>query len=390
VPFPQQDFEDVKEGASLIGPLLVNDGVVWPPFDKVYPKVTVGRNKEFVLDFEAPLTVGTVSVTTQGEGGGELIALVEHPVDDDYSKVKLESFTQEGTANVRAQAGDGSTHRYLVAVDRNAGKTAYPPEVKLSSTEDAIEVKIIPNEQNTTDEVAVVSYEVWRRDWSDPLASFELAANVRAEDIAPTGRERQPAGAGFAPFGPRAPGRTQTQEAGLVWNDRTVDAGESYSYKVRTVGDNTFPAESEFSDAILIEASPSVDFKWTSSSLDKVGCDIVKSFGGQIDQKNFWVRTGDEIGGVASGGAAVGDLNFKTGFFLVDFHRQVILPGIGVTDRMVYADESGDLHERLRGQTKTDLWDKVGAPRRPGPGPVGPMGIGMPTGMPTGMGRRPF
>jgi hypothetical protein len=389
VPFPEKPFDRVDDTKDLSPPQAVSEKAFWPPFATVHPQVTVGRYKEFELDFGTPVAVDTVRISNAEEGGSELVALLEHPVDGDYSKVLLESFEDEGTATVSATAGDGSEHRFDVVVDRNAGKTAYPPDVEVTSKEGEIEVKIVQNRRNAEDEVEVVSYEVWRREWANPLGSFELVANVRAEDIAPsTAAARRPTIGPAAPYaGGRSASGGEQVAAGLVWSDNRVEAGESYSYKVRTVGSNTFPARSDFSDVVLVEASPGVDFRWTSSTLLDVRCDVVKSEGDQVVQATFTARPGDEIGGVSSE-AGMGDVNYKTGFFLVDFHRQIILPGVGVTDRMVYADTAGNLHERRRGETETGLWDMVGQTgrrRQPFGMPTGPMGA-----RPSGFGgRRP-
>lgn len=391
VEIPPDIKPKIERQFELTAPRQVRD-VFFPPLPVRHPKAVVGRYKEFELDFEAPIAEGTIQITNEEEGSSRLLSLVEHPVDGDYSKARLESFDDEGTTIVLAEAGDGTSHEYPVEINRDAGKTAYPPEVELSSVEEGINVKIIPSEQNTENEVEVVSYEVWRREWADPLGSFTLAANVKAQEIAATGAGALGRrAAGMPMVGPQArrgrPGQEQEAEAGLVWTDEDVESGELYSYRVRTVGANTFPQRSEFVEPEPLEATPGVDFRWTSSSLDRVGCEVVKSFDGSVQQEKFWVSEGDEIGGVATGSAAT-DLNFKTGLYLVDFHRQIILPGTGVTDRMVYADESGNLHQRLRGEAKTDLWDQVGrtGSRRAGPtgpfGPMGPTGPTAPRGLP--------
>jgi len=93
-----------------------------------------------------------------------------------------------------------------------------------------------------------------------------------------------------------------------------------------------------------------------------VGFDVAKLFpDGEVRKETFWVSVGQEIGGVSKDADTGEVLNFRTGLVMVDFHRAVLLPGVGVSDRVIYADQEGNLDFRLRAKTDSDLWKMLEA-----------------------------
>ncbi|MHC4788776.1 MAG: hypothetical protein ACYS8K_06160, partial [Planctomycetota bacterium] len=187
-------------------------------------------------------------------------------------------------------------------------------------------------------------------------------------------------GAPFArgPGAARLPGRGVQQpqaEGADQFRDPQVVAGEAYSYKVRTVAANTYPQAGGFTEPLLVKVDPRVDFRFARSLSDKVGFDVAKMFPGGVRTETFWVSVGQEIGGIVQDPMTGEVLNFSTGHVMVDFHKSVVLAGVGVTDRVVYADPEGSLHVRLRGETGSGIWEQKAA-AAPGRRPRAPAGPG--------------
>ncbi len=377
--------------------------VFFPPTDQKYAPVTVAPGKDLTLTFRSALLPGSVTVVgTEG-----VLQIIRHPVGDDYKKVEVRSL-KEGEAEVEGDVG-AVKHIIPVVVNSSAGKTAYPPsKVAVLSKMGGVTLEIQPNKQNDDQEVEVLGYEVWRRDWSDPLADYTKVGDTSSGEgvrptvgagpvlppvpagIAgmggrgpsrPTGAARPSVPAGAVPAGlpgMRGPGVAAAAVTGVTWQDTNAAPGQRYSYKVCTLGSNTYPKASAFTDPVLVEVSPNVDFRFSRSAGGKVGFDVVKSEGGVVSKETFWVAEGDEIGGTTKE-----KQTYETGDFLVDFHRGVILPGAGVTDRAIYADRDGNLHVRVRNETKSDLWAAAEAPTAATPGLRGvPPGVPVRPGMP--------
>jgi hypothetical protein len=174
----------------------------------------------------------------------------------------------------------------------------------------------------------------------------------------------------------------------MTYVDDDVKPGGSYSYRIRTIGENTTPKAGAWTDDELVKVEPDVDFRFTRSSREGPGCEVAKRAGGLVQKDTFMVAVGQEIGGVEEDRATGRTTNLLTGEYLVDFHRSIYLEGEGVTDRLIYADSEGNLHERLRGESEAkDLWKSAAAAgsRRMGV-PGMPPGV-VPTG--PGMGYRP-
>lgn len=375
--------------------------IVQPPRPRTYDPIRVGLYKEFVLEFKVPLDMGSVKV----EGPEGILEVVAHPDGEDYKCARVRSSDKEGQGRVVA-VSEGLRLEYPVIVDEKVGKTAYPPsKVVADAQQGVVVVRITPNPKNKDEEVEVLRYEVWRRDWADSLGDYRKAGDVAvaaaagltgvpgamyAPTAAPpwaTGRATGGAGMGRGiPTG--LPTRTRGVTAGddLPWQDRGVSAGEKYSYKVRTVGSNTYPAAGEFSEAAFVEASSDTDFRFKSSTRERIGFDVAQlSVGGRVITGTFWASPGEEIGGIRQDDVTGQVDNLLTGDVLVAFHRGVIQPARGlISDRVIYADDEGNLLVRWRKETKSDIWDIVDQVGRvPVMGPAGPP-TGIPVGRPTG------
>ena len=370
--------------ASVPPPRTMRPNVFYPPAAMSAGSITLAPDSEAVIKFKAPITPGTIRVT----GDEDAVQILEHPVDGDYKAVRVRSRSKEGVALVVGETASGK-QEYSVAVRQGVGRTAFPPTgVRVVDRQGSVTLELEPNAQN--EEVEVVGYEIWRRDWGDPLGNYHKVAQAepgarrgfRMPGGAPPGyRGGPPAGIRRGPFGPGTmPGRPggpagtagREQEEAVTWEDRGVKPGESYSYRIRTVGANTYPKTSDFTDPVLVRVPRNVDFQFTRSSADKVGFDVAKLFpDGEVRKETFWVSVGQEIGGVSKDADTGEVLNFRTGLVMVDFHRAVLLPGVGVSDRVIYADQEGNLDFRLRAKTDSDLWKMLEAQaderRRRGP-----------------------
>ncbi len=364
--------------------------IFYPELPKALPAVAIGLDQEAVLDFKAPLDKGSVKV----EGPEGIVDVVRHPEDEDYARVVIRSHDKEGDVTVVGVAG-GLKHEYPVTVDAKVGKTAYPPTgIEAEAGLGTVTVRIVPDPRNA--DVEVESYEVWRRDWADPLGEYQKVPGMGA--AAATARAGRAAGAGMAALGaafnPMAGLRAGAQAGpggAIEWEDAGVKPGQKYSYKVRTVGANTYPRESDFTPSAFAEVPRMIDFRVTGSSPDRLGIEVADMSAGGVSQEKFWVSMGDEIGGVVQDQRTARVTNLLTDYVLVDFQRNVIQPDRGlISDRAIYSDAEGNLHEawRWRKGTESKFWDLVeqgGRRAQPGAfmGPMGPTGV--PAGAPPGV-----
>jgi hypothetical protein len=397
-PVQKRDYlEQILARVEELPPALpMRAHVFFPPVRTRDGQTTVATDTEFVVSFDEPVTPGTVRIV----GEEELVQVVEHPVEGDYRKVRLRSRSEEGAGLVVGETPSGDTE-YAVVIRRGVGKTAHPPrEISVVDRQGGVTLGFEPDPRN--EDIRLVGYEVWRRDWDDPLGEYRKVTRVTGQSAAarpaPSRSRRRPtgppaidfgamaaarareaaerarreamarAGGAAAPSGPMRPGvgRPTARPAAeaapeeLTWRDASVSPGKTYSYKARTVGADTYPEAGEFGDPILVRVPPNVDFQFTRSTIGKVGFEVAKLFtGGTVKKASFWTSVGDEIGGVEQDSDTGEVLNYRTGMVMVDFHRAVLLPGTGVTDRVVYADREGNLHERLREETGSDLWEML-------------------------------
>ncbi len=392
---------------ATVRPYLIN-----MPHPESYVEFRVGPDKDFTLEFNEPLARGSVEVT----GDEALARVLEHPVGIDYRKVKLHSANREGQARVSGTTASGNEHIYPVVVDAAVGKTAYPPvELAVGDQLEQIMLEWQPDPRIATDEVDVVQYQVWRRDWNDPLGEYKEVGGLNIAGgrsvaygggvpRASAGRDRRtdtmgpPAGmigmdpsmmdpsvmfdpslgggppgamgggppGGFGGTRPRTRrGTEETAVETMQWQDFNVEPGARYSYKVRTVGSNTFPGEGEFTEPIRVEVHPSFDIKFTSVALDRVNIQVAK---GSIDANGnlvapssaaFYVSRGGEIGGVTEPTAMGQVENYLTDYMLLDYHRAVRRPEGGVSSRIIYVDEDGRLRVRWQNETESRIWDSL-------------------------------
>ena len=367
---------------------------IWPlPVE--YPPIKVGLNKEFVLQFKAPLGEGSVTVQAREP----IIDIVEHPVDGDYSKVKVRSRGFEGQAAVVGYEGL-IAHIYPVIVDSSVNKTAYAPTLKVAGQQGAVTLNIVEDPKIADEGVVVTYYEIWRRDWSDPLGKYELVDEVdqsgNSLSGSGTGRSAAPRPAaavsapvtpptlmpGFSPYGMPVPGGgrmpmtipagrgtargtgAQPVEAGIAWTDANATPGDQYSYKARVIGNNTFPTEGEFCDPVKVEVLPDIDFRFRLTTADSVQFDVVKAAGANSATKaTFWRGVGDAIGDIVNNRTTGEQVNYSTGYVLVDIQPTAT-------------------QSNKPGPAASDLRGRPGQPARPverrdkGRRPVGPPGGG--------------
>ncbi|MGD2174198.1 MAG: hypothetical protein PVJ27_02255, partial [Candidatus Brocadiaceae bacterium] len=373
-----------------------------PPLPVVYPAQTVGRDMTFELNFAAPLAPGSVEV----EGNEFLVEVLEHPLDEDYSSIRLKSSRSfDGKVSVVGIAGDVK-HIHPVVVDKEVGKTPYPPvEITVRKQVGSVVLAFKPHPNVAEEGVQVRSYEVWRRDWSDPTGDYRLVAYASAEPgraatgtpekkAAERGRRAAPSGApsgeafmppevqemlrrmgqrvpSGAPEAPAPPEEEVTAAEGqILWWDRDVTPGRKYGYKFRTVGQNTYPAKGDFTEPVTVPVWPNIDFRVSFTGTDSVRFEVVKldAQTGRIRRESFWVALGDEIGGTVRDRSTGARTDFLTGCTLVDFQAQAPNPVTGGRSaRVTYADQSGVLHQLYRDQIRAEeLWERARAARRAG------------------------
>ncbi len=351
----------------------------------VYPSQRVGVDMEFDLEFNAPLREDSVSI----EGAAMLVQIVQHPVDDDYSKVRLKTTSLEGEANVTGIAADRK-HIFPVVVDAEVGKTPYAPTgLTAEALPGGVAIAFTEDPRIAEDAVWVSYYEVWRRDWSDALGQYEMVYQLRPDvalgteaesdslddlprDIVEQLREQfgdniprdvlERVRRDFARTGARREEESPVEEGQLTWTDTGVTPGARYGYKVCTVGSNTYPTRGEPTGVANVEVPPMIDFRFLLTGPGSVRFEIAKRVGtgslATVRRKSFWVAVGDEIGGVEADRTTQRLDSFLTGYILVDFHSQLVDTGTGrPTSRVIYADQNGMLYERRRNETGSDeLW----------------------------------
>jgi hypothetical protein len=362
-------------------PLTMSRDVTQPLLPVRLPLVRVAPGKEIILRFPRPLDRDSVP---EKDAAGLLVRRV-HPVGDDFSAVLVETGTTDGQTTIVGTVGQ-DTYEYPIVIDKQVGKVAHPPTaINVVSGGRQVVLRLMPNPLNDQESVLVVVYEIWRRDWNDPLGEYHKVGEVEpGQTVTPTA---SPAGAGRGygeygaevmepggPYGPAvAPGglpRAPAKPNYTEWVDYGVAAGQPYSFKARSVGENTYPAAGEYTEPIMVRADPDVDFMFSRSGLDKVGFDVISLIpGGYVARGSFWVGVGQEIGGVVADSATGRVVSLQTQATLVDFHRAVLLPGVGVTDRVIYADKDGSLKTRLRSQQVSGLWKaaaRTGPAAQPG------------------------
>ncbi|MHC4593101.1 MAG: hypothetical protein ACYS8L_10465, partial [Planctomycetota bacterium] len=260
-----------------------------PPLPERHSTVRIGLNRTFILELESPFKVDSVHV----RGSEKTLALREYPANGDYRQMQLRSGNREGKAVVEGES-DSVKHEYPIVVNARVGKIAHPPsKLTAAGRRGTVTLRIEPNRDNDDEGVRIVKYEVWRRDWVDPLGEYRKVGEAVAGAVAESSSRRTAPAAGAArgpalPFGggpmagPRGtPVARRTQEpqpakkgARAEWRDRGVKAGQAYSYKARTVGSNTYPAAGEFTRPIMVKVEPKVDFAFQRSTGDTVGFDV--------------------------------------------------------------------------------------------------------------------
>ncbi len=375
---------------------------IWPlPVE--YPKIKIGTAKDYVLEFEAPIGEGTVTV----QGNEALLDVVAHPVEGDYSKVQIRTRAWEGEAAVVGKSGEVA-HIYRVEVDSQLDKIAYPPLSVEATPQGAgsIRVAFESDPRIDTEQVEVASYEIWRRDWSDPTTGYAFVGDVGLGQTGtrPTTRQprTEPAPGDLTPEGmpegipedalrimremgmggPGMPGtrgtttrrqrttrptttrQPETQAGRLWWEDIQAQPGNRYSYKARTVATNAFPSRGEFTaptEPVL--AVGSVDFRFTLAARGRVRFEVVNYSPQtrQVNKKTYWVEVGEEIGGVETDARTGESINYLTGATLVGYQQGVPRPGTRMlSDRIIYSDAEGNLRVLWRGETRAEpLWERA-------------------------------
>jgi hypothetical protein len=193
-PVPEYEFNQPIKVGPGIGP-------------DQYEYVRVGQfRKDVVLEFKSPLTPGSVEVVAGGGLEG-LVKIVEHPHEDDYAKVLVETTDPIKTraySNVVGMAGQ-VPHEMRIVVDKTIDKTPYAPlNLEVTTVSAGATVRFEQDPRVEEEGVLVDYYEIMRKDRDYPLAEWEPVAKVTVTGEA-LGDERRlgPRGdyGGMLPYG---------------------------------------------------------------------------------------------------------------------------------------------------------------------------------------------
>ncbi len=340
-----------------------------PPQPEVYDPIRVGVNMEFEVEFRAPLAAD--SLTVMGNEG--LLEVVKPPgAEGDYRTVVVRS-RDPGTEQVEGEAtlvgmASGVKHIYPVRVSRDVTAAPPPPaELRVQRARRYVVLECKPPVGSGS--ARILGYEIWRRDWSDPLAEYERVGGARASQA--RGGDWAAVIEGIKGLSPEMKERIQRRIAGgyAMWRDTGVTPGRVYAYKARAVGVDTFPQRGEFTDPVNVRVLRNTDFKFTLVGADSVRFELLKRIGlERFLRKSLWIRPGDKIETVYISRQTGEAEPMETGYTLVDFHSQARVPGTQRTvSRVICADESGSLSARYAGEVSSeDLWAEASTGRRPG------------------------
>jgi hypothetical protein len=336
-------------------PQVIRPYLFFWPLPHRYERISIPLSQSFYLEFDAPLEAGTLSVRNP-----DLLELVEHPVGNDYKLVYLRSGMTDGDTLVSGMAGR-VRHDYPILIDPEAGRTVLrPTSITATPAVGSVTLTIGPNARNGQEGVEVESYEIWRRDWVNPLGDYRKVGSAAADGGArarATGSMSRP-GAFRAARGV-APGMGAQAEP-VTWEDRRVEPGEKYSYRTRTVGANTYPRESEFTDPVDADVPPQIDYKFTSLGLDRLRFSVAKGVEQGVRKADFWVSIGDEIGGVVVDPQFGETESYLTGVTLLEIHASVLRPLRGrmvPSHRAFCADKDGNVRILWFNEDRSALWD---------------------------------
>ncbi len=300
-----EELEQLWEKARSVSRSYEFTEAFWPSFPKFYDPYMAGLENEYILDFDDPLEIGSVSVAI--DDGRDILdeEYVEHPVEGDLSRVRIRTGAGQGVARVIGQGG-GRIHVRVVETDEDVYGRPHPPlEVASSAERNVVNLYFEPHPDNRR-EVVVQGYEIHRRRASDLGGEFEPVGRVgvsRAELTDEAIRElteyrrdprdqrqvRDPRQRQQPPMEP-SPRDRELQDPRFrqdrptdddpvyQWRDEDVEPGEIYLYKVRTVGLRSSPRESEFTDMHAVEAMPIVDFRYTGESAGEVRFQVAVAF----------------------------------------------------------------------------------------------------------------
>jgi len=421
---------------EVVKPQTIREWVMWFPLPQVYPVQRVGFEQDIKLRFNAPLDRGSVRVEgvpkdvawAEYPVGVDYRLVMLHTGRPEQDTVE---FKVVGTRGLQR-------HIQPIIIDKEVGGRVRPPlELTAIAERGYVELRFKPNPENKG--LGVESYSVYRRSASALGGEFEFIGMVQASEpdetekeleqprelvpqrrrpeytpggrgqpqflptTPPTGRLRPMREGEVRPMGPMGPmgptgpssmyegplppggipgvempysvgptGRIRPKERveEYVCYDAQVLPGETYEYKVRTNAKKSHPPQSEFSETSRATTLRDVAFRFTGGLPNRVRFEVIKVFaGGQIEQETFMVGIGEEIGGIK--------VNPRTGVqknFLTGCYRKVKRIRRDIS-RIVFLDQRGNLKERWRRESPSDLWDlaKAKAPGPRGPGVPYPM-----------------
>jgi hypothetical protein len=379
---PQEELTDYVElwkgSKEIRKPDDVQD-VFWPPFPKYYPLKILGTNREYELDFDAPMASGSVRVEVEGDdrSNAKVIREVDHPVGMYYSRVRVNT-GEEGFARIVGSVGM-KKHIIPVKVDENIEVQPYPP-LNLRVTDakaptEGITIEFKPNPRNR-DEVVVEGYELFRKNIRDIVGDFRKVAflPVKASELTEDARAIMNEAGKTVDSERDLEEGEGTDSEGTVY--RWVDGGsgddgrrnqesgsesakavplpqpnEVYLYKVRTVGLRSQPKKSEFSDMAIGKMAPVMDFRFTRQMGERVTFEIAvyDEDEGKVGKKSFDCIIGEEIGGLGDEGDDGPMRDFLTGCYLLDSHEEAMRINPSYSrGRIVYTNPAGRVRERWR------------------------------------------
>ncbi len=296
--------------------------VFWMPAPQYYPEITVGTEREFVVEFNDPIQDGMVNVSiVTGENVLDEEKMFVHPVHGDYSRVAIYTGPGEGRARITG-IGGGRAHVREIITDVSIQPQPAPP-VGLGHAVERRAVKIFfePNPENRG-EVAVEGYEIFRRAAHDLTGEFVRVTTVASDE------EKENEGLAY------------------TWSDRNFAPDVIYLYKIRALGERSSPKESVFAELNdPVRTMPMVDFRLVRGFMSPGGVfeirlQLAAEVRGSFEERELELFAGDRIAAGAEG-------RLDSGCILLDYHREPLRH----LRRIVYMDRTGRIKYRSK-----DLW----------------------------------
>ncbi len=344
--------------------------VFWPASPQHYPEIAVQTEEEHLLEFYEPLEEGSVSVSViEGEdvlSPGEDGELFSHPVHGNPSAILLYAGPGEGKVRITA-TGNGRPHIKEVTVDKSIRPQPLPPaglthDDGFNRGRQIVELYFEPNPANREKNIIVKEYRIYRKLASDLMADFQLVNTVDADpDLEGLSSEEiqrlkgvEETNEDEEQIGWELPEDEDTAVDPDVneysWLDRNIDSDEIFLYKVKAVGLESRPQESEFTEVERVGTPPVLDFFVESERRGEMSVSVAVDFDGEFEYAedlSFFV--GDKIEKVDNDAPVY----FGSDIILIDFLDEALRRRPYSSGKVIYIDRKGEIKEKWGGYWST-------------------------------------